>query len=182
MSFEPFHWQPELEGRLLRLRPLEAEDFPGLLSIAEDPLIWEQHPVRDRYKPGVFRQFFEEALKSGGALAALDLADGQLIGSSRFDRFDEEACEIEIGWSFLARTHWGGAFNGEMKRLMLRHAFRFVDNVLFRIGPQNIRSQKAVEKIGAIRIGVRIEEDGKPNLLYRISKADWPLTPGSGAR
>ncbi len=135
-----FDLQPILKCQLLELRPLRAEDFHDLYAVAADPLIWEQHPNKDRYKKEVFGEFFREAFESGGALVAIDSKDGQIIGSSRFHSYDEEMSEIEIGWTFLARSHWGGRYNGEMKRLMLRHAFRFVESVIFLIGPQNLRS------------------------------------------
>ena len=92
-----------------------------------------------------------------------------MIGSSRFHGYDEEQSEIEIGWTFLARSHWGGVYNGEMKRLMLGHAFRFVKSVIFAIGPGNLRSQRAVEKIGAARAGSRLDADGRESFVYRIT-------------
>ena len=148
----PFDLQPTLQGELLELRPLRQDDFPALYAVASDPLIWELHPSPDRYKPDVFKEFFREAMESGGALIALDARDGQVIGSSRFHGYDEEKSEIEIGWTFLARSHWGGMYNKAMKQLMLRHAFRFVQSVVFMVGPENWRSQKALEKIGGVRI------------------------------
>src|SRR5215470_1879204 len=132
-----FDLQPILKGELLELRPLRAEDFQDLYAVASDPLIWEQHPIKDRYKEEVFKGFFREALESGGALIAIDSKDGHVVGSSRFHGFDEEKSEIEVGWTFLARSRWGGIYNGEMKRLMLHHAFRFVNRVIFLVGPQN---------------------------------------------
>src|SRR3984893_1282199 len=150
-----FDLQPVLKGELLELRPLRLEDFPDLYAVAADPLIWEQHPIRDRYKEEVFEGVFREALESGGALIAIDCHGGQVIGSSRFHGYDEEKSEIEIGWTFLARSHWGGVYNREMKGLMLRHAFQFVDRVVFLIGPQNLRSQRALEKIGGVRVASR---------------------------
>src|SRR5205823_8450282 len=133
----PFDLQPHLKGDLLELRPLRADDWADLFAVASDPLIWEQHPSKDRYQEEVFRAFFGEALESGGALVAIDRTDGRVIGSSRFHGYDEDKSEVEIGWTFLARSHWGGAYNGEMKRLMLRHAFRFVRSVVFLVGPHN---------------------------------------------
>lgn len=164
----PFDLQPVLRGELLTLRPLRAEDFDALFAAASDPLIWEQHPSRDRHEPGPFRAFFEESLRSGGALVALGEHDGRIIGSSRYHAYDEERREIEIGWTFLVRANWGGRYNGEMKRLMLRHAFRFVDRVVFLIGPENIRSQRAVEKIGAVRAGTRPDGSGRDSILYEV--------------
>src|SRR5580704_8009295 len=144
----PFDLQPILKGKLLELRPLRLEDFDELYAVARDPLIWEQHPNSDRYKEDVFREFFRVAMESGGALIAVDMKDGRVIGSSRFYGYNAEKSEIEIGWTFLARSHWGGKYNGEMKRLMLEHAFQFVDRVIFLIGATNIRSQRAIERIG----------------------------------
>jgi RimJ/RimL family protein N-acetyltransferase len=167
----PFDLQPVLKGELLELRPLHEEDFSDLYAVASDPLIWEQHPNSDRYKEEVFKEFFREAMESGGAFVAVDAKDGRVIGSSRFYGYDEEGSEIEIGWSFLARSHWGGAYNGEMKRLMLRHAFRFVESVIFIIGTRNLRSQRAVEKLGGTRVGLRAEADGRESFVYRITAA-----------
>ena len=154
---DEFELQPRLVGELVEARPLKPEDWQSLFAVASDPLIWKQHPAPDRYKEDVFRKFFQIALESGGAFVVLDRKTGKIIGSSRYFGFDPEKSEIEIGWTFLARSHWGGEYNAELKRLMLEHAFRFVENVVFLIGPDNIRSQKAIEKIG----GVRIEKRGR---------------------
>ena len=168
-----FELQPILKGVLIELRPLRAEDFRELYAVASDPLIWEQHPNNDRYKEEVFKDFFREALESGGALVALDSKSGGIIGSSRFYGYDEKTSEVEIGWTFLSRSHWGGVYNGEMKRLMLHHAFKFVNSVIFLIGPQNYRSQKAVEKIGAIRIGSRPNNRGHASVVYQITASTF---------
>jgi RimJ/RimL family protein N-acetyltransferase len=167
-----FNLQPILKGSLLSLRPLRPGDFHDLYAVASDPLIWEQHPNSDRYKEEVFKGFFRDALESGGALIAIDNKYGRVIGSSRFHAYSEEKSEIEIGWTFLARSHWGGIYNGEMKQLMLRHAFQFVNGVIFVIGAQNLRSQKAIEKIGGIRVGSRVDASGRENVVYQIAKKE----------
>ena len=117
-----FDRQPTLTGALLQLRPLRANGWDALFAVASDPLLWAQHPDSDRYQESVFRQFFADAMSSGGALVAIERATGEIVGSSRFHGFDAEQSVIEVGWSFLARRCWGGTYNGEMKRLMLRHA------------------------------------------------------------
>jgi RimJ/RimL family protein N-acetyltransferase len=142
-----------LKGELVERRPPHPDDADGLFAVASDPLIWEQHAVCDRYKPEVFSDFFRESLASRSALAAIDCYHGRIIGSSRFHGYDAQASEVEICWTFLARSHWGRKYNREMKQLMLRHAFRFVKRLVFLIAPQNIRTQKAIEKLGAIRVG-----------------------------
>jgi RimJ/RimL family protein N-acetyltransferase len=176
----PFDLQPVLEGRLLRLRPLAEADFPDLYAAASDPLIWEQHPNWDRYKEEVFRDFFRVALESRGALVAIDVQDGRIIGSSRYYGYDQEKSEIEIGWSFLARKYWGGTYNGEMKQLMLGHAFRYVDRVIFVIGEDNKRSRRAVEKIGAVLTEHRPDESGGPRVVYAITAERVQSRSGSG--
>ena len=141
--------------------------------MAADPLIWEQHPAKDRYQQEQFRLFFREALESGGALVAIDTKDGRVIGSSRFHGYDGDKSEVEIGWSFLARSHWGGRYNGEMKQLMLQHAFRFVDRVVFLVGLHNRRSQRAVEKLGGMRVGSRPDASGRDSIVYEITAATF---------
>jgi len=173
MTEMPFDLQPILKSEILELRPLRPDDFEELYAVASDPLIWEQHPNSDRYKADVFRKFFDEALESGGALIALDRKDERVIGSSRFHCYDLERSEVEIGWTFLARSHWGGVYNGEMKRLMLSHAFKFVDNVIFMVGSNNLRSQRAVEKIGGVRVGTRTDPHGRESFIYRITRAAY---------
>jgi RimJ/RimL family protein N-acetyltransferase len=144
-----FDLQPTLTGDLIQLRPLTREDFDPLFAAASDPLIWEQHPENGRYTRKVFQNYFDGAMESKGAFAIVDRKSGRIIGSSRYCNLNEAKGEVEIGWTFLERTFWGGTYNRELKFLMLGHAFRFVDRVLFVVGENNIRSQKALEKIGA---------------------------------
>jgi RimJ/RimL family protein N-acetyltransferase len=166
----PLDRQPTLTGPRLLLRPLTADDWEMLYAVASDPLIWEQHPQRDRYELDVFRAFFDEALASGGALVVIDRANGLVIGSSRFHGYDEAASEVEIGWTFLARLYWGGVYNGELKRLMLEHAFQSVASVIFVIGPDNRRSRRAVEKLGAVLTDETRPGYGAPSVVYRLTR------------
>ena len=149
-----FELQPNLKGELIELRPLKPQDWDDLFAVASDPLIWEQHPESDRYKEDVFKVFFREALECGGAFVIIDKKTQQIIGSTRFYGYTPKKSEIEIGWTFLARKYWGGRYNRELKQLMLAHAFKFVENVIFLVGENNVRSQRATEKIGGIRNGM----------------------------
>ena len=144
-----FELQPTLTGDLLELRPLRPEHFSELFAAASDPLIWEQHPENDRYTKPVFQRYFDGGLESGGAFAIVNRATGRIVGSSRYCAFNPDEGEIEVGFTFMERAYWGGKYNAELKKLMLDHAFRFVDRVVFVVGENNIRSQKALEKIGA---------------------------------
>jgi N-acetyltransferase len=170
-----FDLQPRLTGELLELRPLQPDDFDALFAAASDPLIWEQHPENDRYKRDVFQKYFDGAIESRGAFAIIERKSGRIIGSSRYCHLNPAEREIEIGWTFLERSFWGGRYNRELKTLMLDHAFRFVDRVLFVVGENNLRSQKALEKIGArfLRKSDSLEPDGSARLVFAIHKADY---------
>ena len=141
--------QPTLRGKSIELRPLKPEDFDELFKADSDPLIWEQHPQSDRYKRDVFQKYFDSAIESKGAFVVIDLRSGEIIGSSRYYKYNPDRREVAIGYTFLKRAFWGGATNREMKSLMLDHAFQSVDRVLFEVGENNLRSRKALEKIGA---------------------------------
>lgn len=166
--------QPVLEGDLVTLRPMRAEDWNELFAAAADPQIWAVHPERERWREPIFRLFFDGGLESGAALTILDKASGRIIGSSRYWGHDPALGEIEIGWTFLARDYWGGRYNREVKRLMLDHAFTFVDTVVFWVGEDNLRSQRAMEKIGGVlRDEIRMRQYSRglyPHLVYEIRK------------
>ncbi|MGH3049720.1 MAG: GNAT family N-acetyltransferase [Gaiellaceae bacterium] len=157
--------QPSLVGELVEARPLVVGDFAELHAAAADPLLWEQHPDKDRWREDVFRTYFDDHLASGGALAIVERASGALIGATRYDNVDPERSEIEIGWTFLARPYWGGAYNADLKRIMLEHAFKSVCTVLFLVGENNLRSRRAVEKLGAVENGRR-----RDLVLYKLSR------------
>ena len=163
--------QPTLMGEHVIVRPVRAADWDGMFAAASDPKIWELHPESDRYQEAVFRKYFEGALASHSALTIIDKASGAIIGSSRYWGYDAERGEVEIGWTFLARDYWGGVFNAEVKKLMLDHAFTFVDTVVFWIGADNVRSRRATEKIGGVlRDGIvyRGEAEGDPHVVYEV--------------
>lgn len=185
----PIDLQPRLIGELIEMRPLLASDWDALYVVASDPLIWEQHPARDRYQREVFRAFFDEALDevnhNGGALAVVERKSGCIIGSSRYHGYDPAASEVEIGWTFLARRFWGGRYNRQMKRLMLDHIFQFVDRAIFLVGVNNVRSQTAMERLGASRDGiveqVRFDDRVSRSIRYAISRSQWHALAASTA-
>ena len=170
-----FDLQPTLESELVMIRPLSVTDYEMLYSVASDPLLWEQHPASNRYQGPVFREFFDTAMASGGAFAIIDKATGNIIGSTRYYDLDEPNGIVLIGYTFLARSHWGTTFNRSVKNLMIAHAFKTMNAVRFQIGAQNIRSQTAIERLGAPRIGVESlpEADGSsvPHFLYEIQRS-----------
>ena len=155
------------------MRPLEPGDFDALYAVASDPLLWELHFDPERWREARFRVFFDEALESGGALLVMDAQSGDVIGSSRFKWREEAGLHMEIGWTFLARSHWGGRYNRELKRLMLDHAFRFVDHVTFHVAEGNARSMRAVEKIGARLSGTYKLASGRTGMRYVIERTSY---------
>lgn len=169
--------QPEqLENETVRLIPLTTNDFGALYSVASDPMIWEQHPATDRYKKDVFQNFFDGAVKSRSAFLVVDKKSGKVIGSTRFYDYNSDRSSIAIGYTFLAKEYWGGQYNQAAKRLLLDYAFQFVESVFFHIGSENLRSQKAILKLGAIKVKeMDMDFNGKilPHHEYLISKSEW---------
>jgi N-acetyltransferase len=177
-------WQPTLEGPRLRARPLRESDFDALFAAASDPGIWELHPVRDRYTRPKFEIYFQTGIASRGALIVEDRQDGTVIGSSRFTAHDTAKRTVEIGYTFLARNHWGTGANRELKGLMLAHAFQHVDAVEFVVGVKNFRSRGAMEKLGGklVRTIAEREPEGdlRESVVYLISQKDWESQHGAG--
>jgi RimJ/RimL family protein N-acetyltransferase len=169
-------FQPTLLGPSITIRPITTDDWPELFAAGSDPKIWEVHPVPDRYTEAEFRKFFDGAVKSKMGFVFVDRAIGRLIGSSRYHGYEPERGEIEIGWTFIARSHWGGAANREVKRLMLDHAFTFIDTAIFWVGEENWRSQGAMKKIGGIKregLFTRELSGDRPYFIFEITKAKY---------
>jgi RimJ/RimL family protein N-acetyltransferase len=173
-SSAQFDLQPTLRGKLIEARPLRREDFEQLYAAASDPKIWEVHPESDRWKREVFQRYFDGGIESGGALVVIDRKSGKIIGSSRYHHFDPAESEIEVGFTFLQRNFWGGEYNGELKKLMIDHAFKYVERVVFAAGENNLRSRRALEKIGAayLRKSDRPMRDGKivTHVVYAVTR------------
>ena len=170
MNLQPFN----LENEWVKLSPLQETDFEALYAVASDPLIWEQHPNPDRYKKEVFQNYFKGAIESEGAFL-INNKSNQAIGCTRFYDYVPDKKEIKIGYTFFSRDCWGKPFNKSTKLLMLQYAFQYVSKVIFHVGANNIRSQKAMEKLGAIKIGEELVayygEASRNNFVYEISKS-----------
>jgi N-acetyltransferase len=171
-----FTQQPVLQNNLILATPLLPSDFDALYAAASDPLIWEQHPNKNRWQLAAFTNYFEGAIKLGGAFLVKNKTTGQVIGSSRYVT-DEADGTISIGYTFLVRSHWGKGYNQALKKLMLNYAFTYVDTVYFFIGAVNKRSQIAIERIGAKKIReaetAYYGEAPKLDYIYAIEKKNW---------
>ena len=171
--------QPHLRGERLHLRPLTEQDFDALFRAASDPQIWETHPVPDRYELETFKGYFAGLIKSKGALVILDNQTLEIVGTSSFYDYRETEKSVIIGYTFLTRKYWGGSYNREIKKLMMDYAFQFIETCIFHVGLDNVRSRKAMTKIGGVlfdhfeKVGFR----GKTykNVAFRIDKKNYSL-------
>ena len=167
--------QATLENENVKLVPLNPNDFEELFSVASDPKIWEQHPNKDRYQREVFEKFFQGAMESKGAFKILDKNTGEIAGSTRFYDYNQDDNTILIGYTFYATKFWGSKLNPQVKKLMLDYIFQFVDKVNFHVGKDNIRSQKAMEKLGAKKVDeVNVAYFGEPEKLNVVFEIDKP--------
>jgi RimJ/RimL family protein N-acetyltransferase len=166
--------QPTLTNELVKIVPLKESDFDELFLVASDELLWEQHPEKERFKKEVFQEFFNVAIDSHSAFKVIDVKTGITIGSSRYYECNESEKSVAIGYTFISRKYWGTSYNLALKNLMINYAFQFVDSILFHVGNTNFRSQKAVEKLGAIRTETVINnETGKTNVTFTLTKNNW---------
>lgn len=172
-----FSIQPRLENETIILYPLKQQDFDDLYRAAADPNVWAQHPNKDRWKENVFRNFFDGALQSAGAFRIVEKATGETIGSTRFYDYDAEDDSIMVGYTFYAVAYWGKGVNPAVKTLMLDYIFQFISKVYFHIGAENIRSQIAIGRLGAVKIKEQevayFGEAPKLNNVYQITKEQW---------
>ncbi len=172
-----FELQPTITNELIKISPLKKEDFDDLYKVASDPLIWEQHPNKNRYQMEVFRNFFKGAIDSNGSVLVQELATGKVIGNSRYYDYDVDNNSIKVGYTFLSRDCWGKNYNLSLKELMFNYAFQFVDKIILHVGATNYRSQKSIEKVGAIKSGeldvAYYGEPMKKNFIYEVIKANW---------
>ncbi len=168
------NFQPTLTNEFVQIVPLKEADFDELFAIASDKLLWEQHPEKDRYKKDVFEIFFKTAIASKSAFKILDVKTGNTIGSTRYYDFNETEKSVAIGYTFIDRKYWATPYNGALKNLMINYAFQFVDKIIFHVGDTNFRSQKAVEKLGALHTETFLdEENGRTHVTYTLTKENW---------
>jgi N-acetyltransferase len=170
-----------LQRGALRLEPMVEGDIPTLVSLAEanrQELTYMGGAQRlDWYRQGLIEQRDEQALPFAIRL------DEQLAGTTRFAAFMTHLPAAEIGWTWLDRSQHGTGLNRTIKYLMLKHAFENwgLVRVQLKTAASNLRSQRAIEKLGAVREGLlrnhRRLADGRldDTVLYSITDHDWPL-------
>jgi len=143
-------FQPTLVGPTITIRPIAPGDWAELFAAGSDPEIWKVHPVPDRHTEPGFRRFFDGALNSKMGFVFIDRASGRLIGSSRYYGYEPARGEIEIGWTFIVRSHW--------------------------VGDENWRSQGAMTKIGGVKregLLTRKLSGDQPYFIFEITKGRY---------
>lgn len=176
-----------LQGKVVRLEPLERRHAADLLAAAADPAIWLYLPSPQPKSLEEVEAFIADAQSSAATgeqipFAVIDRADGRAVGSTRYLEIRPADKALEIGWTWYARAAQRTAINTECKLLLLRHAFedQGVLRVQFKTDGRNLRSQRAIERIGAVKEGVlrkqRIMHDGhvRDSVYYSITDDEWP--------
>ena len=176
-----------LAGRHVRLEPLARHHAPDLLVAAADEAIWRYLPRPQPRELHDVESMIDEALaeaRSGRQVpfAVVALASGRAVGSTRYLDIRRENRGLEIGWTWLAAAVQRTAVNTECKYLLLRHAFETLGaiRVQLRTDLRNLRSQRAIERIGGVREGVfrqeRIMWDGylRDSVFYSVIDCEWP--------
>lgn len=170
--------QPTLTDGHFSISPLRETDIPVLAKAACDPGIWEQHPSKERGVEAHFIPYAHTLLNAGGTVVFEKIDEKRIIGCSRFYDAPNAAGDIAIGFTFIEREFWGQGVNKALKRMMIDHIFQSRDQLWLHIAPENIRSQRATEKLGARKLEAMAIDPlntGKTSLhyCYRLSKSDW---------
>lgn len=167
-----FHYTPTLENSMVQLRALSPGDYEALFEVASEPKLWEHHPLQNGYTKTGFALFFEEAV-TVGSLLITDRKTNTVIGCTRMYGHNEQESSVVIGHTFIGSAYWGKGYNQSIKQLMLDYAFTKVKRVLFYVVQDNRRSQKALQKIGAIAIGSvmrRYEDKALHCFIYEMKQ------------
>ncbi|GHE31347.1 GNAT family N-acetyltransferase [Sphingobacterium griseoflavum] len=164
-----------LENSDIALKPLQPSDLNRLFKVGSDPEIWAQHPDANRYQPDGFRVYFDKLMETDMPFLIIDKAKDVVIGATSYYQYDAATSKIAIGFTFLARSYWGGITNSAVKAMMLEHAFQYVDTVIFHVREHNFRSQAALAKLGAVHTK-SYPAPADPNTLqleYELTRALW---------
>ncbi|MCY8517526.1 GNAT family N-acetyltransferase [Bacillus atrophaeus] len=178
----------KLTGDHVQIVPMEKRHIEGLYDISKHENMWTHLPKTIRTLEEM-ESFVEEALieqENGRQCPFVILLrqTGKVIGSTRFLDISDKSRNLEIGWTWLTPSVWGSNINTECKYLLLKYCFEELNviRVQFKTDEQNLRSQKAIERIGGIREGVlrnhMIRKDGsyRNSVFYSIIKSEWEIT------
>ncbi|WP_210608108.1 GNAT family N-acetyltransferase [Priestia flexa] len=176
----------KLKGNQICIVPMDKKYIEELCKIGQEKSIWEHLPetLTTRYS---MENFINEALIQKERcieypFVILSLKTDEVIGTTRFMNISKDNKSLEIGWTWLTSKVWGTGVNIECKYLLLKYCFEYMNlcRVQFKTDERNIRSQKAIEKIGGIREGIlrnhMIRKDGsfRNSVFYSIIDSEWP--------
>jgi RimJ/RimL family protein N-acetyltransferase len=170
-----------LSGGRARLEPLALDHADGLLAAADDE-VFAHLPYDRPATVEVMREWIRGALgRPELRLPFAVVADGTAIGTTSYWYPDPVRGQIEIGSTWLGRAWWGSGVNGEVKRLLIAHAFAGMGchKVVFRTDPGNSRSRRALERLGAVADGVvrrdwpRPDGTWRDSVYYSILRGEW---------
>jgi RimJ/RimL family protein N-acetyltransferase len=175
-----------LEDDAVRLEPLEEKHFSELLPIAMNRELW-QFTAAKIYSEADFRKYFDTALeekrnKKSYPFAQYNKLQIQFAGSTRFANIEFKHKKAEIGWTWIAPSLQGTGFNKHCKFLLLRFGFEklFLNRIELKTNSLNLKSQKAMLKIGAVKEGVLrkniISDDGttRDSMYFSFLQEEWP--------
>ena len=167
----------------IRLEPLGLQHTAGLQTAAADGALWRLR-VTSVPEPEHTAAYIETALHTANrlAFAVIDEASGQVLGSTSYHDILPAVRRLEIGYTWYAQSHWRTALNSICKLMLLRHAFETLQaqTVSWRTDIENIRSQAAIERLGARKDGTirgnALRRDGsiRDTVMYSMSAAEWP--------
>jgi len=178
----------ELSGDLVAIEPLSAEHAPGLLAAADAEEVFAWLPYPQPIDLEGAEAWIADALADRDAFrrlpfAVLNARDRSVLGSTSYWGFDAHNAHVEIGSTWLSRAVWGTGRNAEGKLLLMGHAFEGLglERIAFRTDIRNVRSQRAIEQLGAVKEGVHRHEmrrrDGswRDSVYYSILSPEWPV-------
>ncbi|CAI6241227.1 GNAT family N-acetyltransferase [Bacillus subtilis] len=176
----------ELTGELIRVVPMDKSHIQGLYEAAKDENIWAHLPKTITTLHDM-EAFVEEALQTKECgtefpFVIIHRESGKIVGTTRFLYMSSASRSLEIGWTWFHPSVWGTSVNSECKYLLLQYCFERLNTirVQFKTDERNIRSQKAIERLGAVKEGIlrnqMIRKDGtfRNSVFYSLIDRDWP--------
>ncbi|MFD0964095.1 GNAT family N-acetyltransferase [Pseudofulvibacter geojedonensis] len=180
------NYQPILENDFVRLEPLTIKDVNRLILVAQEENLIQHSPSIINSKESLSK-YIEKAIsdrvnKTSIPFIIYHKGLNSYLGSTRFGLINNYNKVLHIGWTWISKSIQGTGINQQMKFLMLQYAFEVLEfeKVEFKIDERNIRSRKAVEKIGGTLEGVlrkdTLMKDGfrRSTCCYGILKEEWP--------
>ena len=178
-----------LQGKRVRLEPLSLSHVPALRPHADEAEIWEFLLILKHGRPDAMDLWVENAIKEARdgtsfPYAVVDQATGVAVGSTSLYEYSAPMKRITVGHSWLSRSCWGSGINTEAKYLLFKHCFESlgIRRLQTRVDVMNLRSHKAVEKLGFVPEGVLrsflLYPDGRPRNLTMFSLLDTEWSAG----